>query len=297
LRQAERKIGQLTMENEVLRAAAETNGVQIPPAKRPRWPWPSSGRWRRCAACSARRARRSTLVAEVRPGRSGWAGDLDQRPRPAGADPPSPGRLTPSQGGLSQDPRPPWSRAGIRVSGKRVLRLLRREGLLAPQWVRGRRKPRPMTARSSPRDPALGHRRHHGLDPQRWWIWVFACIDHDTAEAWAHVAKVGNRFAALQPVYDAVIDRWGRLTPTSPRVCSCGTTGARSIARPTSSARSAGWASATTRRSSASPKPTAVPSGGSGPSTTSACGPNCTTPSTSCARPWPASSTDTTAPG
>jgi transposase len=36
LRQAQRKIGQLTMENEILRAAAETRGVQIPPAKRPR---------------------------------------------------------------------------------------------------------------------------------------------------------------------------------------------------------------------------------------------------------------------
>ncbi len=36
LKQAERKIGELTMENEVLRAAAETRGLQIPPAKRPR---------------------------------------------------------------------------------------------------------------------------------------------------------------------------------------------------------------------------------------------------------------------
>ena len=35
LRDAERKIGQLTMENEVLRAAAE-KGLSIPPAKRPR---------------------------------------------------------------------------------------------------------------------------------------------------------------------------------------------------------------------------------------------------------------------
>jgi transposase-like protein len=36
LRQAERKIGQLTMENEILWAAAEKRGLQIPPAKRPR---------------------------------------------------------------------------------------------------------------------------------------------------------------------------------------------------------------------------------------------------------------------
>jgi transposase-like protein len=35
LRQAERKVGQLTMANEILRAAAETRGLQIPPAKRP----------------------------------------------------------------------------------------------------------------------------------------------------------------------------------------------------------------------------------------------------------------------
>jgi transposase-like protein len=36
LREAERKVGQLTLENEILRAAAEKRGLQIPPAKRPR---------------------------------------------------------------------------------------------------------------------------------------------------------------------------------------------------------------------------------------------------------------------
>jgi hypothetical protein len=52
-------------------------------------------------------------------------------------------------------------------------------------------------------------------------VWVFACVDHDTAEAWAHVAKVGDRFAALQPVDDAVIDRWvkGAQTRTWPVTC------------------------------------------------------------------------------
>jgi hypothetical protein len=69
------------------------------------------------------------------------------------------------------------------------------------------------------------------------WVWVFACIDHDTAEASAHVAKVGDRFAALQPVYDAVTDRWGQLGPTSPAGSSCGMTGDPNIARPTSPAR------------------------------------------------------------
>jgi len=36
LKEAERKVGELTLENEVLRAAARKRGLQIPPRKRPR---------------------------------------------------------------------------------------------------------------------------------------------------------------------------------------------------------------------------------------------------------------------
>jgi putative transposase len=102
---------------------------------------------------------------------------------------------------------------GIRVGGKRVLRLLRREGLLAPQRVRGRRRPRPHDGTIIPAGP----NQRWGTDAtMAWtrvdgWVWVFCVVDHYSAEAWAHVAKIGDRFAALQPVYDAVIDRWGRL--------------------------------------------------------------------------------------
>ena len=104
---------------------------------------------------------------------------------------------------------------GVRVSGKRVLRLLRQAGLLAPQRVRGRRKPRLHDGTIIPDRP----NRRWGTDAtMAWtrvdgWVWVFAWVDHYTAEAWAHVAKVGDRFAALQPVYDAVIDRFGGLGP------------------------------------------------------------------------------------
>jgi transposase InsO family protein len=102
---------------------------------------------------------------------------------------------------------------GVQVSGKRVLRLLRQAGLLAPQRARGRRKPRPHDGTIIPEAPNL----RWGTDAtMAWtrtdgWVWVFCVVDHYTAEAWAHVAKIGDRFAALQPVYDAVIDRWGRL--------------------------------------------------------------------------------------
>jgi transposase InsO family protein len=102
---------------------------------------------------------------------------------------------------------------GVRVSGKRVLRLLRREGLLAPQRTRGRRKPRPHDGTIIPPAPNV----RWGTDAtMAWtrtdgWVWVFCVVDHYTAEAWTHVAKTGDRLAALQPVYDAVVDRWGRL--------------------------------------------------------------------------------------
>jgi putative transposase len=188
---------------------------------------------------------------------------------------------------------------GVHVSGKRVLRLLRREGRLAPQRVRGRRKPRPHDGTIIPTAPNL----RWGTDAtMAWtrsdgWVWVFACVDHDTAEAWAHVAKIGDRFAALQPVYDAVIDRWGRLGADVARGLELRHDWGRSTARPTSPARWPGSGSPTARRSWVSRRQAAAPSAGSALSRTSSCGPSCTTPSTSCARPWPASSTATTPRG
>jgi putative transposase len=80
---------------------------------------------------------------------------------------------------------------GVQVSGKRVLRLLRREGLLAPQRVRGRRRPRLHDGTIIPDGPNL----RWGTDAtMAWtradgWVWVFAVVDHSTAEAWAHVAR------------------------------------------------------------------------------------------------------------
>jgi hypothetical protein len=97
----------------------------------------------------------------------------------------------------------------------------------------------PTTARSSPTAPNLrwGTDATMAWTREDGWVWVF-CVDHDTAEAWAHLAKVGDRFAALQPVYDAVIDRFGGLDADA--ACHCATTGDRNTARRTSAARSAG---------------------------------------------------------
>jgi putative transposase len=90
---------------------------------------------------------------------------------------------------------------GIRVGGKRVLRLMRRHGLLAPSGS-GTPPERLHDGTIIPDGPNL----RWGTDAtMAWtrldgWVWVFACVDHYTAEAWTHVAKVGDRIAALQPV-------------------------------------------------------------------------------------------------
>jgi HTH-like domain len=103
----------------------------------------------------------------------------------------------------------------LSVGKNRVLRLMRTAGLLAPQRARRRRTPRPHDGTITTDAPNL----RWGTDAtMAWtrsdgWVWVFVLVDHHTDEAWCHVAKVGNRFAALQPVYDAVIDRFGRLDP------------------------------------------------------------------------------------
>jgi putative transposase len=182
---------------------------------------------------------------------------------------------------------------GVQVSGKRVLRLLRREGLLAPQRVRGRRKPRPHGGTIILRDPTSAGDADATMAWTRsdGWVWVFACVDHDAAEAWAQVAKVGDRFAALQPVDDAVTDRWGRLGPDVARGLQLRHDRGPQYRSAHFTGSIAGWASATIRRSWASRRPTAAPSDGSAPSRTSACGSSCTTPSRSSAGPWPASST------
>jgi transposase InsO family protein len=43
------------------------------------------------------------------------------------------------------------------------------------------------------------------------WVWAFVAIDHYSAGA--SVARRGDRFAALEPIYDAVRDRIGELSP------------------------------------------------------------------------------------
>lgn len=110
-----------------------------------------------------------------------------------------------------------WARLrvkGVRTSQRRALRLMREAGLLAPS--RARRE--------------LGPRVHDGTiiteRPNEMWatdatatmtledgqVTVFIAVDHCTAECVGiHAAKPGTRYEALEPVNQAVRERFGAI--------------------------------------------------------------------------------------
>ena len=102
---------------------------------------------------------------------------------------------------------------GVHAGRKRVLRLMRLAGLLAPQRGKRRRKARSHDGTIIPQGPDLmwGTDATMAYTKRDGWVWAFCCIDHFTAEAWTTVAKRGDRFACLEPIYDAVTDRFGKV--------------------------------------------------------------------------------------
>lgn len=101
---------------------------------------------------------------------------------------------------------------GLAVGGKRVLRLMRAHRLLAPR----RLGPRNGNPAHDGRIVAAQPNVMWGTDATRFytlqdgWCWFFGALDHHTDEVvgW-HVAKVGDRWAALQPLRDGVRTMFG----------------------------------------------------------------------------------------
>jgi putative transposase len=108
-----------------------------------------------------------------------------------------------------------WARLrilrGIRVSRARVLRLMRENALLSPYR-------RPQGAPNL-HDGSIQTDRPNqmwGTDGIRietveeGWVWVFAAVDHfDACCVGIHTVKIGNRFAALQPIAQGLQDAFG----------------------------------------------------------------------------------------
>jgi putative transposase len=108
-----------------------------------------------------------------------------------------------------------WARlrivGGIRVSRARVLRLMRENSLLSPH-----RRPQgePVVHDGS----IITDRPNEmwGTDGIRietvdqGWVWVFAAVDHfDACCVGIHAVKIGNRFAALQPIAQGLRTEFG----------------------------------------------------------------------------------------
>jgi len=96
---------------------------------------------------------------------------------------------------------------GLRVGGKRVLRLMRLHGLLAPRRL-GHPHGDPAhagTLVTDRPDVLWGTDAIRFYTAQDGWCWFFGAIDHGTDElvGW-HATKIGDRWAALEPLRQGV---------------------------------------------------------------------------------------------
>lgn len=103
---------------------------------------------------------------------------------------------------------------GLRVSGKRVLRLLRTYSLLAPRRL-GPPNGDPAhagTIITTRPDEMWGTDATRFYTEREGWCWFFGAIDHhcDELVGW-HVAKLGDRWAALEPIREGVRHAFGRF--------------------------------------------------------------------------------------
>jgi transposase InsO family protein len=103
---------------------------------------------------------------------------------------------------------------GRAVSGKRVLRLMRGHGLLAPCRL-GPPNGNPAhdgTITTDRPDVMWGTDATRFYTEQDGWCWFFGAIDHylDEVVGW-HTAKLGDRWAALEPIRQGVRHAFGRF--------------------------------------------------------------------------------------
>jgi len=118
---------------------------------------------------------------------------------------------------IGEGHRKVWARLRIvkqvRVSRKRILRIMREHKLLSP--YRGRRQDgEAHTGEIITTQPNVmwGSDGMRVLTVEEGWVWVFAAVEHWNAECvgW-HVCKLGDRFAALEPIAMGLDRIFGRV--------------------------------------------------------------------------------------
>ncbi len=152
----------------------------------------------------------------------------------------------------------------VRVGRKRVLRLMRAQHLLAPS--------RPRHAHGDPAhagtivttrpDEMWGTDGTRFYTEREGWCWFFGAIDHYTAEVMGwHVATLGDRWAALEPIRQGMTKAFGSIAPKVALGVALRHDWGSQYTANTSSTRSSAGASPTHRRSSGSPSATGARSG------------------------------------
>jgi len=102
-------------------------------------------------------------------------------------------------------------RQGVRVGRKRVLRVMRENGLLSPhRTVQGDAEPHPGKIVTDRPNVMWGTDGAMVFTVNDGWVWIFTSVDHWNAECvgW-HVVKKGDRFAALEPIAMGLTREYG----------------------------------------------------------------------------------------
>ena len=110
-----------------------------------------------------------------------------------------------------------WARLrvleGVRVSRKRVLRIMRENRLLSPYRGRqGQADEHRGTIITEAPNVMWGTDGSRILTSEEGWVWLFAAVEHWNSECvgW-YVSKPGTRFQALEPIAMALTDIYGGI--------------------------------------------------------------------------------------
>lgn len=102
---------------------------------------------------------------------------------------------------------------GIRIARKRVLRVMREHRLLSPHRGRkGKEKLHEAKIVTSGPNQMWGTDGVRVFTVEDGWGWIFGSVEHWNAECvgW-HVCKIGNRFAALEPISQGLMHLYGSV--------------------------------------------------------------------------------------
>ena len=108
---------------------------------------------------------------------------------------------------------------GIGGSRARVLRLMRENHLLSPHRKRqGSPNPHDGTIITERPNQMWGTDGIRIETAQDGWVWVFSAVDHyDACCMGIHAVKIGNRFAALEPISQGLLSEFGSTDKSAAR--------------------------------------------------------------------------------